>query len=519
MMKPYSNRWLQLLTLAGMALLCWNAGTTTIWDDETNGFFLAKEPLPELMQLMASNVHEDPPLYDLALHYWQQWAGYAPFKLRLLSILCWIFALWGLFKCGARWGGARAGWMVLAVAVWMPYHWMFPAAMRWYSMFAALAIWNLHALLRAIGLPRNQPEVESRFQWGDFAVYVLSGTAMWYCNYSAPVVFLGQGVALLLTVAFKKGPWVWMISGWAVIGLLYLPWLPVFFRQLGLSVSAFSFPYTAASLYAIFAGEVSTPYAWWISLPVVVAAVAALALGLQTRRTTQFMTVIVVVILGVLVAKNVIWTKRLLIFTPFVALLIGTALASISRESARLQRLAKVVFLGAAVAILIGSLTNLIRRDGWLTYRWLVPTGEVVAGIRKEQPGSLILSNSNSVAFYCQDPHGLAWFGRFPERVLEMEMMPFYSHLEPNPLKLIIGRLSQTEKAVYIHDSSSVAYSSVLPWIESQMQEAGFAKENVVPLAMASAGYLQHHPGVVGQISPIDSARLVVVYFQRVSRP
>ena len=203
-MPLFSNRWLQLITLAGLVLLCWNASNTTVWDDETNGFFLAREPLPELLQLMASNVHEDPPLFDLALHYWQQWAGYEPFKLRLLSILCWIFALWGLYNCGALWGGPRAGWMVLAVAVCMPYHWMFPAAIRWYSMFAAFGIWNLYALLRAMGLPRNQLDAESRFHWCDFAAYVLSGTAMWYCNYSAPVVFLAQGVAMLLTVVSQE---------------------------------------------------------------------------------------------------------------------------------------------------------------------------------------------------------------------------------------------------------------------------------------------------------------------------
>ena len=514
-----SNRWLQLITLAGLVMLCWNAGNTTVWDDETNGFFLAKEPLPQLMQLMASNVHEDPPLYDLMLHFWEQWAGYSLFKLRLLSIFCWIFALWGLFKCGVRWGGQRAGWVVLAVAVWMPYHWMFPAAMRWYSMFAALAVWNLYALLRAMELPRNRPEAECRFLWVDFAAYVFSGTAMWYCNYSAPLVFLAQGAALMMTVALKRGPWLWMISTWAAIGLLYLPWLPVFFRQLGLSASAFSFPYTAVSLYAILAGEVSTPYEWWISLPVAVAAAATLALALQTHRKTQFVTAIMVVILAVLVVKNVIWTKRLLIFTPFLALLIGTALASISRGSPRSQRLAKAVFLGAAAVALIGSLANLIRRDGWLTYRWLVPTGEVVDEIRKEQPGSLILSNSNSVAFYCHDPLGLALFGRSPERVVEMEMLPFYSHLAADTLKLIMGRLKQTENAVYIHDSSSVSYSSVRPWIESQMQAAGFTRGAVEPMAMASAGYLQYHSGAGGQIAPIDSARLVVVYFQRISPP
>lgn len=518
-MNLTANRWLQLFTLSGLVLLCWNAGNTTVWDDETNGFFLAKEPLKQLLQLMASNVHEDPPLYDLALHYWQKWAAYEPFKLRLLSILCWIWALWGLFNCGARWGGSRAGWTVLAVTVWMPYHWMFPAAMRWYSMFAGLSVWNLYALLRALTLPHSQPGNAFRFQLSDFAAYVVSGVAMWYCNYAAPVIFLAQGIAILFTVGLKKAPWVWMITAWAIIGVGYFPWLPVFIRQLSLSASVFSFPHTAASLYAIFAGEVSTPYDWWLSLPVALAALAVLALALQTQRLTRMLTVIVCIILGMLLVRNVIWTKRLLIFTPFLALLIGAALSSISRGSPKSLQLTRTAFLAAFVAVLIGSLANLIRRDGWLTYRWLVPVEEVVVGIRREQPGGVILSNSNVVAFYCHDPLGLAEFGRSPERVLEMEMVPFGSYLKAETLGLVTRRLQQTTKAVYVHDSSIVSYSSVAPWIERQLRAAGFEKEKAVPMALASSSYLKHHPMANSQTTPFDRARLVVVYFQKISAP
>ncbi|WP_395750213.1 hypothetical protein [Prosthecobacter sp.] len=519
MKNPYSNRWLQLITFAGLALLCWNAGNTTVWDDETNGFFLAKEPLPKLLKLMSANVHEDPPLYDLTLHYWQLWAGFEPFKLRLLSILCWLGALWGLFKCGMRWGGERAGWIVLAVAVWMPYHWMFPAAIRWYSMFAGLTVWNLYGLLCALNLPHDRSREPFRFHGPAFAGYVFSGAAMWYCNYSAPVVFLGQGAALLMAMGLKKGPWLWTIAAWAVIGVCYLPWLPVFFRQLGLSGSVFSFPLTAASLYAIVAGEVSTPYDWWVSLPVVVSALSVAMMAVQTRRVTQFLTVVVVVILGVLVVKNVIWTKRLLIFTPFLALMTGAALASISRSSHRGQQRVKTVFLAAAGLMLTGSLINLVRREGWLTYRWLVPTGQAVADIERQQPDGVILSNSNVVAFYCKDPVGMNVASHSPDRVAEMKMLPFYSSLTADAMRVVKDKLMRKTEAVYIHDSSSVSYSTVMPWVESQMQAAGFVRGEVVPMAMASASYLKHHPGTGDKAEPIDRARLVVVHFRKISVP
>ena len=518
-MRPTSNSWLQFLTLAGLLLLGWNAAHTTVWDDETNGFFLAREPLPHLMKLMAANVHEDPPLYDLALHCWQLWAGYDPFKLRLLSILCWGVALGGLYQCATRWSGARTGWMVLALAAWMPYHWMFPAAIRWYSMFAAFAAWNLFALLQALGVPGGEPLSGFKGRWGCFALYVFTGAAMWYCNYSAPAVFLAQGLAALLVLRLRLQCWLWLLTAWAAIGLCYLPWLAVFLRQLGISESSFSLTFTAASIYAIFAGEVSTPYDWWISLPVAVSALAALLLLIQTNRSTRFIMTLVVVILGVMVAKNVIWTKRLLVFTPFLALGLGVALSASCNNESRASLLVRRLFVGASFIMVIGSLVNLYRRDGWLTYRWLVPTGEVVEAVRRGQPGSLILSNSNSVAFYCHDPLGMNMAARFPGRIGEMEMMPFAPGLSAEALQFILGKLSKCVQAVYIHDSSSVTCSSVLPWIEEQMSAAGYSKKSIEPMAMASASYLKHHPGTGSLANPIDTARLVVVRFEKNSKP
>lgn len=518
-MKFFSSLlWLRLLVLVGVALLCWNAAGTTVWDDETNGFFLAREPLPRLLKLMASNIHEDPPLYDVILHYWQLWAGYDPFRLRLLSILCWLLALWGLFRCAVRWGGRREGWWVLAFAAWMPYHWMFPSAIRWYSMFAALAVWNLHALLSGLDLPCRLPGAAFQFRPWRFVAYVVSGAAMWYCNYSAPAVFLAQGLATLAALGFRKKPWLWLLAAWALIGLCYLPWLPVFIHQLGLSALAFSLPHTVASLYAIFAGEVSMPFDWWVSLPVSAAALAVFLLAICTRRTTLYLTVLVAAILGLMVAKNVIWTKRLLIFTPFLALQAGVALASITRSSPLFLRRAKQVFLSAALIALAGSLFNLVRRDGWLTYRWLVPTGDAVGEVRRRQPDALILSNSNVVAFYCHDPVGLNFVNQSPERVTEMDMAPFYPGVNATMLRAVHARLKGASEAVYIHDSSGIAYSQVAPWIAQEMHAAGFVQGEVIPLAMASAGYLKYHPAAAAQ-SGLDTARLVVVHFSKAPPP
>lgn len=510
-----SSSFLSLLITAGLALLVYNAATTTVWDDETNGFFLAREPLPQLMQLMAANVHEDPPLFDLILHAWQKVAGYDPLALRLLSVFFWLLTLVGLRKAGDKLGGPGTGLVCVAVAVWMPYHWMFPAAMRWYSLFACLAVWNFLALLRLL----SPPHEGGRGVLPALAGYVLSGAALWYTNYAAPAVFLAHGVVALAAPNRSLRSLLQLGAGWAGIGLLYLPWLPVFIRQLGHSAAPFSAKFTAASLYALWAGEVSTPLAWWISVPVGLAALAACALVLLRWKESAVPALITGVLLAVLVAKNVIWTKRLLILTPFLALAVGLALRSVPASRAATWALMRKVFLAASVIAICGGLLNVFRREGWMTYRWLVPVGDVVEQVRRESPDTVLLTNSNVVAFYAHDPVGINIASSLPERAVEMTSLPFYATTPAIVQEVVRQRLAEASHAAYIHDSSSVRYTVVCAWLENAMKAHGFELVRVDPHAEASEAYLRFHPGGGKDLTREDRSRILVVRFKRKEAP
>lgn len=510
-----SSKFLLLIITLGLALLVYNAATTTVWDDETNGFFLAREPLPLLMELMSANVHEDPPLFDLILHGWQKVAGYGPLELRLLSVFFWLLTLAGLHKAGNKLGGPGTGLVCVAVAVWMPYHWMFPAAMRWYSLFACLAVWNFLAFLRL----QTPPQEGRRGVLPAMVGYVVSGAALWYTNYAAPAIFLAHGVAALVSPNRSLRSLLQLGAGWACIGLLYLPWLPVFLRQLGQSASPFSAKNTGASLYALWAGEISTPLAWWISIPVGIAALAACALVFLRWQRSAMPALIVVVLLTVMVTKNVIWTKRLLIFTPFLALSIGVALRSVPGSRTAIWAAARKVFLAASVIVICGGLANVFRQEGWMTYRWLVPVEEVVKQVQNDQPNTVLLTNSNVVTFYTHDPLGLSLSATRPERVVEMTALPFYSAASASTIEVVRERLAKASHAAYIHDSSSVRFSEISAWLKDAMKAHGFELVRVELHAEASEAYLRFHPGGGKDLTPEDRSRLPVAYFKRNTSP
>jgi hypothetical protein len=512
-----SSPFLSLLISAGLALLVYNAATTMVWDDESNGFFLALEPLPELLALMAANVHEDPPLFDLILHAWHKVAGYDPLALRLLSVCFWLLTLLGLRQAGDRLGGPGTGLLCVAVAVWMPYHWMFPAALRWFSLFACLAVWNFLALLSLLTpAPGGQ---RPRNLLPSLAGYILSGAALWYTNYAAPAVFLAHGVAALATPSRSLRSLIQLGLGWAGIGLLYLPWLPVFIRQLGHSAAPFSAKATAASIYALWAGEVSTPLAWWISVPLGIAAATACVLILLRWRHTALPALVGGVLVAVLVAKNVIWTKRLLILSPFLALAIGLAIRSVPATRVLLWAQLRRVFLVASALAICGGLVNVFRREGWMTYRWLVPVGEVVQQSLQAGSGHVLLTNSNVAAFYARDPVGLNMASRKPEKVPQMTVLPCYPTISETAQEVIRQRLAQAGTADYIHDSSSVRFTDISAWLTATMAAHGFKLSGIDHHAEASAEYLRFHPGGGKNMSLDDRSRLLVVHFKRQTKP
>lgn len=504
-------RILHTIILAALVLLTWNAATTNVWDDETNGYFFSRLPFKELLELMAKNAHEDPPLYDVMLWNWMKVAAYDPLLLRLPSILFWVGTLLGIRRCGDQLSEGRAGLLCAAVAAVMPIHWMFPAAMRWYSLFACFAVWNFASLIvllkrgGSLGTP-----------WRTLAAYAATGTAMWYTNYSAPAVFLAHGVVALIVLGRSWRRLGLLLASWVVIGLLYLPWLPVFIRQLGHVVPPVTLNFLAASLYALWAGEVSTPFAWWISVPALAVAISGCGLILMRWRLTSAPALMVAVLMTLLIVKNAIWTKRLMIFSPYLAMAIGLAVSTRTevRFTPSWLRL-RLVFAVSSLLLLVGSLVNEFRREGWLAYRWLMPVREVVEKTLASSSGAVFLTNSNSVAFYGHDPVGLNITSRMPERAGEMTVLPFYEGMASGIGEVVKTRLTAARSAVYIHESSGVRFTLVRPWLNAAMKEAGYEVVRTENHAEASAEYLRFHPSA-GQNLPLeDRSRLVTVFFRK----
>jgi len=519
--RPVSRRLkivVLLLGVAAVAILAVNAHRMAICEDEANGYYVARRPLGEMLALLRANIHEDPPLADLVLHGWIRVAGFEPWALRSLPIAFFLLMMPGLFLVARRLGGRRAAWLSLAAVFLMPYHWTIPAAFRWYSLFACLAVWNFFFFLRmeesARGSAEEWPSGKRRFARA--IPYVLTGACLWYTNYSAPALFFVHLIVALCHSGRRRQLLLDLTLCYAAIFLLFCPWVPTLLRQLDVSIRSRTPSYAALALYVLLAGELSTPFHYWISLPAAVAGVLLGALVVARFRRCWIPALVCAVILLGLLQSGAIGPKRLLIVSPFLAITAGLALGANEYRLRRL-RVARIGLIAAALMVAAGSSVHFLRREGWVAHRWLDPTAAVVRQIRNQSPDTLILANSNPVFFYLEDEYGRNLCRGPQESDTDYHPRALLFPQDRNYGPLCEALLAGADRVAWVYHSP---YDGPISrWREAmveQMARLGFRVTATQGHLRASADFLRYHPKFQDRTSdPLDEHRIVVVHFAR----
>jgi len=505
---------LALLGVLALVLLLVNAWTMTISEDEANGFYLVQRSTPAMLRLLASNeVSEDPPLYDLIQHFWASWTGCHAGLLRMLPLTAWLAMLPGVYLVGRHLGGPRGAWFALAAVLLMPYHWIIPAMARWYSLYACAAVWNFLFLLHIV----DGSEAAGRKRtllWA--CLYVLSGAALWYTNYSAIVLFFAHLIVGLFRSRFRLDVVRTLVFCWVGIALLFLPWLPTFLRQLAVSTHAKSYwPIrTAVALYSLVAGEFSSPYHLAFLFPAVAVCVLLPFVVLPQLRRCWAPAVIAAIVLTAIVAAGAAGPKRLTLMSPFLAMAIGLALSSRPLGQGRWHTVVRCAFGLAVVGLLGGSATNAIRRSDWLSYRWLDPCQEAVESAQAQNPNAVVVTNSISVLFYLHDPFGDGFGQLTPDDLRRCQKEAVF--LFPPRMQCLEPALATANEAVWIHHSNLAPISESYEEMLRTMEQKGYHVTKTETFLRASPEFIKHHPHFQGKPrGPLDEYRVISVYFAK----
>jgi mannosyltransferase len=218
-----------LILLLATALRFYRLAGQSLWSDEGNSVALAQAGPAEIAARTALDIH--PPLYYWLLHFWIRLFGQSEVAVRSLSAVAAVLLVAAIYRLGARLFDRRAGLMAAFIAAVSPFQVYYAQEARMYALLAllgALAVW---ATVEWVLSERSK-----RLPWA--LLYVLSAAAGLYTQYAFPVVLAATNLAVLahLWQTRKQEPVAPRLAEWlamqAIPLALYLPWLPVAWRQL-----------------------------------------------------------------------------------------------------------------------------------------------------------------------------------------------------------------------------------------------------------------------------------------------
>jgi mannosyltransferase len=201
-----------LAVLAGVVLRF--IAPSPLWLDEAQSMAIARSDLGGLF----AGLRQDgaPPLYYLLLHGWTSAFGTGTFAVRALSGLFGVLALPVAWVLARRLGGARVATALTLLLASSPFAIRYGSETRMYSLVVLLVLLGGVAVSWAVRRPGP---------WPVLAV-AATGAALLLTHYWAAYLLVVVGLVSLAALRRHRAAAGRVLSGLALSGLLFLPWLP-----------------------------------------------------------------------------------------------------------------------------------------------------------------------------------------------------------------------------------------------------------------------------------------------------
>ena len=315
----------------------------SFWNDEGNSARLSERSLPLIIEGTASDIH--PPLYYLLLRGWRELLGEDEFGLRAFSAFAGILTVAASFSLARllfRKGDYKRRAVYLALlasflAAVNPALIYYSRETRMYALLALLSALSTLALIRWLNAERRLP-------WA--VLYVFTASAGLYTHYFFPAILVLHNLIVILWSmhyfakdifppqqfkykrTLRKTILSW-VSIMALILLLYLPWLPVFFRQAGGRAGqreSFLMFIWESVRWLVFGETVAAGELFWPTVAVFILCIWAIVVGRRQSIIPMLGTILPVFFMYAAGTILPAFFKFMLTAVPFFVILLGRGL-------------------------------------------------------------------------------------------------------------------------------------------------------------------------------------------------
>jgi 4-amino-4-deoxy-L-arabinose transferase-like glycosyltransferase len=217
---------LLVLIVTGLLLRLPNLLKLGLWRDEGSTYF---DALPaEWSEVVKTVIYSElnPPAFFMMMHQWMQWFGADEVVFKLPAFVFGILLIPAIYWLGCVAYSKNTGVLAAAIAAFAPDAIYYSQEARPYTLTALLCCLGMAFYLKLLKSPRQRMN-----QLG----FIVCGALLLYSQYTGALLIVSLGITTLyLWWRPKTIPLIPFVGVFGAIGVLFLPWIPVFFDHLAI---------------------------------------------------------------------------------------------------------------------------------------------------------------------------------------------------------------------------------------------------------------------------------------------
>lgn len=188
---------------------------TDIAGDEPFSIFHAQLDIVAIIQELSQG--NNPPLYEMFLHFWIKIFGISALAVRVPSLIFSSLTVLFLYKLATKHLNYKVAILASILFIFSNYQIVHAHEARVYTLFGLLTTVSMFYYLELI------TTVKSRIKKGHLIAFILTNTLLIYAHYFGFFVLFIQAIHLLINPKILRQYWKQILIILSIIALLYLP--------------------------------------------------------------------------------------------------------------------------------------------------------------------------------------------------------------------------------------------------------------------------------------------------------
>lgn len=210
------------LLLLNTAVKGWFIGQNSLSGDEPFSVYHAQMEVADIVRLLSTG--NNPPLYEILLHYWIKLFGISELSVRMPSLIFSSISAMYIFLLGKKYLTRNIALFSTAIFIFSNYHITLSHESRVYAFLGTLTLISLHTYLSILS---SAIKAERGQFYGRFLFLGCINSLLIYGHYFGFIVLIFQGLYALFNFRIFKPYWREICLTVLIILLAYIPNLSV----------------------------------------------------------------------------------------------------------------------------------------------------------------------------------------------------------------------------------------------------------------------------------------------------